>query len=131
MDAEVRKLIQTWIDSALGDLKVAESQAALPDDEAVIHAVCFHSQQAVEKLLKAFLMGHTVDFPKTHNLEKLTALCTHQDSEFASLEVGGLTEYAVEARYPDLMQTATLAQAKQALTTAQRARDFILPRVLQ
>ena len=48
----------------------------LPDDKMVTSAVCFHSQQLVEKSLKAFLVEKSVDFPRTHNLEFLKELFT-------------------------------------------------------
>ena len=37
--------------------------------------ICFHAQQAVEKFLKAFLVFHNIDFPKTHDLDFLLLEC--------------------------------------------------------
>jgi HEPN domain-containing protein len=93
--------LQKWLLRADNDLKVAEHEMAVPQEELVTEAVCFHCQQAVEKYLKAYLVRRSVDFGKTHNLEYLVELCSKQDEEFCTLEVGNLTFYAVEVRYPD------------------------------
>ncbi|MGB9621127.1 MAG: HEPN domain-containing protein, partial [Brevinematia bacterium] len=65
--------------------------------------LCFHCQQTVEKLLKAFLVYHNVDFQKVHTIEYLIRLCSKIDNEFESLYemTKKLTDYAVEVRYPD------------------------------
>jgi HEPN domain-containing protein len=36
--------------------------------EGIYRMVCYHSQQAVEKVLKAMLSEHEIDFARTHNL---------------------------------------------------------------
>ena len=66
-----------------------------------LDTVCFHSQQAAEKMLKAYLTAHSIDFPFLHNLEKLIDLCASRDAGFAEIKglAGGLTPYAVELRY--------------------------------
>ena len=48
-------------------------------------AVLFHSQQAVEKSLKAFLSRHRTPFRKTHNLVELGETCCLLDPSLESL----------------------------------------------
>jgi HEPN domain-containing protein len=64
-----------WLRKAREDLTVARHEMALPDEETVTAAVCFHCQQFVEKVFKAFLVLHGVAFPRTHNIEYLKELC--------------------------------------------------------
>lgn len=59
--------IRKWIIKADNDFKVAEHELAQPDIEMVTDAICFHCQQSVEKLLKAYLASKNIDFGKTHN----------------------------------------------------------------
>ncbi len=59
--------LQRWIVKAGNDLKVAEHEINMGDDECVTEAVCFHCQQVVEKILKAYLIFHKNEFGKTHN----------------------------------------------------------------
>ena len=89
-----------WLLKALDDLKVAEHEMALPANERVTSAVCFHLQQFVEKVFKAFLVAHGRSFPRTHNLSFLKMLCAEIDKDFAALPVDELSIYAVEMRYP-------------------------------
>ncbi len=90
-------LVRGWLRKAESDLTAmrASSQAGALD------AACFHAQQAVEKVLKAYLIFHSVDFPFTHNLSKLVEHCVVIDSSFEEIfpKVEPLTPYAVETRY--------------------------------
>jgi HEPN domain-containing protein len=66
--------------------------------------VGFHSQQAVEKLLKALLSDSNVSFPRSHNLRLLMDLLADAGcpipSSLAELDV--LTSYGTLFRYEDL-----------------------------
>ena len=115
-----------WIVKALEDLKVAEHEMRLEEKEIVTSAVCFHCQQFVEKVLKAFLVAQGVDFPRTHNLEILLKLCSEQDPEFKELDVGNLTYYAVEARYPDEFSEPSIEEAKECFKIAKHIEEFVL-----
>ena len=68
---------------------------------APLETVCFHLQQAAEKLLKAALASRGVDYPFTHDLERLLKLATREFSELASFRgrLSGFSTYAVEMRY--------------------------------
>ncbi|MEM2110131.1 MAG: HEPN domain-containing protein [Candidatus Odinarchaeota archaeon] len=63
----------------------------LPENEAVTSSICFHCQQFVEKMLKAFLTLKKVDFGKTHNIEYLLKLCTQKDGDFEKITLPDLT----------------------------------------
>jgi len=55
-----------WIEKARSDLLNADNNLAarkVPYD-----TVCFHCQQAAEKLLKGFLVARGCEYPITHNL---------------------------------------------------------------
>jgi HEPN domain-containing protein len=64
----------------------------------------FHCQQAAEKLLKAALSLHGVEFVRTHNLRFLMDLLTDAGhplpADFADLDT--LTPYGTLFRYEDL-----------------------------
>ncbi|MCM8809702.1 MAG: HEPN domain-containing protein [Candidatus Omnitrophica bacterium] len=89
---------------------------SMPEEEIVTDTLCFHCQQTVEKFLKAFLINAGIDFGKTHSIEYLIKLCSCVDKEFENLyeKVKGLTDYAVEVRYPDEFYIPTLEEAKEA-----------------
>jgi HEPN domain-containing protein len=121
--------LQKWLLRADNDLKVAEHEMGTPKDELVTEAVCFHCQQAAEKYLKAYLVRRSVDFGKTHNLEYLIELCSKQDEEFRTLEVGNLTFYAVEVRYPDEFYTPGVEEARESIEIAKRVQKFVTKKV--
>lgn len=89
-----------WLRRADRDIQAASGvlklEPPLTDDAA------FHCQQAVEKLLKAFLTWHDQPFRKTHDLGALGHQCVQIVASLEHLlrEAAPLTEYAWNFRYP-------------------------------
>ncbi len=117
--------IKKWLIKALEDFKVAKHELDLPDNEIATGAVCFHCQQFVEKFLKAYLISKKIDFGKIHDLKFLLELCSQQDSDFKKLNVGNLTFYAVEARYPDEFYIPTVDEARVCFRIALNVKGFV------
>ena len=57
---------------AYGDIRAAEACLALVPPE--LQVVCYHAQQAVEKVVKSALMVDRIDYPFVHNLDQLLPL---------------------------------------------------------
>jgi HEPN domain-containing protein len=121
-----RGFVVQWIRSADGDL--AAAKFLLSGGAEFARGAVFHAQQAVEKFLKAVLVWHQVEFPKTHDIGRLTDLLKTVDSGLADRvrEASALTPYAIEARYPSDLSEPTLAEAREALSIATRVRDAVL-----
>jgi len=66
-----------------------------------IDKVYFELQQCGEKLLKSMLSQQSILFPKTHDIERLIALCQENSIELIDdIEcLIELNDYAVEGRY--------------------------------
>lgn len=94
--------VRNWIEKALEDRSAA--QVLERSGEKHWSSALFHCQQCVEKLLKAYLIYHDVDYPKTHDLAVLVRLASSIDSQLAEhiKPVARLTRHAVSSRYPDL-----------------------------
>ncbi len=88
-------------------------------------ASVFHSQQAAEKALKAVLPAVGVQPPKTHIIEHLLMLLRGKEVDVGPvMEASRLTDYAVEARYPDFEDEPSEEEALEALETARRVVDW-------
>ncbi len=120
----MRKDTRLWIKKAEDDLKVAK----LIKDEIPEYSL-FHSQQAVEKLLKAFLIEKNVYDPRTHrthNLNFLVDECIKIDKDFKSLLDLDLIIFAkaIEVRYPT-DYTVSEDEATEAIKVAEKVKEFI------
>ena len=121
----MKGLTAEWMAKAEEDYSVATGlmrRRKVPAD-----SICFHSQQAAEKFLKAVLQECGIHFGKTHDLEGLLQLCMAVFPQLTLL-VGDaklLNDYAVRYRYPGI--DATKKQAKLAVTAAGRVRRTVLP----
>ncbi len=112
-------VVREWIDKAEGDLTTAirENRARRNPN---YDAVCFHSQQCIEKDMKAILQMHNVNFHKTHDLNVLLNECLVYYPLWESYRnaLKMLTQYATVFRYPG--ESATREQAKKAVTMAKQ-----------
>ena len=91
--------VQSWLDIAQDDLKSAQ---LLLKGKQLLNAAYF-CQQAVEKSFKACIQAKGEYPPKSHNLLVLAeeaGLSDSVDAEGQKL-LATLTEFAIEARYPD------------------------------
>lgn len=75
-----RDIIKRWIQKAESDLKTA--RILMEFEGSPTESICFHSQQAVEKLLKAYLT-----FTDTRD-----GLCITQDHSVKIRENSGLSD---------------------------------------
>ena len=67
-----------WILKAEQDYQTSETMARKRKDP-VPDIVGFHSQQCIEKYLKAYLVSSKIDFPKTHDLIELLEIAIIKD----------------------------------------------------
>lgn len=126
---EMDEYVKRWLIKANNDLKVAENEMGLSPDDIVTEAVCFHCEQAVEKFLKTYLITRKIEFKKTHNLEFLLELCIKEDAEFEKINVGNLSFYAVEVRYPDEFYLPTIDEAKECIEIPREVKQFVLKKI--
>jgi HEPN domain-containing protein len=100
MTKDQNEYLKNWLLLANEDIAVIKNLFK-SEPELYARAISFHAQQAVEKFLKAFLVFHNIDFPKTHDLEFLLLECQRIDSSGFDLDFGSLTDFGVSVRYPD------------------------------
>jgi HEPN domain-containing protein len=121
------KTIRNWVFLANGDLKTAEDE--LKTENAITNTVCFHTQQCIEKYLKAYLSLVGQPFGKTHDIAELIELCKQYDNDFDQLyqlKANKLTRYAVEVRYPDDFYIPSMDEAKESIEIAENVKKFVL-----
>lgn len=70
--------LREWLRIAGDDLRVA--RLAIPNGP--LEPGCFHCQQTIEKLLKAWLISRDCRPPFTHDLTWLFDLCAEQKAPF-------------------------------------------------
>ena len=114
-----------WLRFSAEDLDVA--QQLLADRSSAPRYVCWLSQQAAEKALKAALELEANDYPYTHDLNALRNLLPHSWS--VRVDHPDLTElsgWAVEARYPGEWLEPSDADASRAEFEARAVRDSVV-----
>jgi HEPN domain-containing protein len=114
-DELLRKEAAKWLRQAAKDRNAAQVLVGPEPSRSV-----FHSQQAAEKAVKAFLTFHQIPFRKTHDLADLGSQCVTVDPSLERIlrEVADLTDYASAFRYPDAPYEPDSDEAAAALATA-------------
>lgn len=121
----VRGLVLQWLEKADADFDAAEQLCAQRGRFREI--VAFHCQQAAEKYLKALLVRHQIEFPKTHDIAKLLErLATVNASNAESLrDAEVLTPFGVDVRYPSDAPEVLAGGETRAIEIARQVRDAV------
>lgn len=124
MSAEI-EIGRQWVTKANNDLLNADNN--LRAEEIPFDTVCFHCQQAAEKLLKAYLTAKGCRPPFTHDLLLLLEQVLPLDPDAESLreDLASLTPFAVEVRYPDEGPMPSEGDAKEARDSAERVLTWL------
>ena len=88
-----------WLGFARQDLRVAE----LAMGDGLYNQVCFHSEQCVEKVLKAWLADQGQKIPPTHRMADLLSLIPIDIVAGLSEEIILLDRFYIPTRYPDAL----------------------------
>lgn len=118
------KLVQEWVQKGENDLRNAE---VLLREGGTIDAVCFHSQQAVEKYLKALLAFHRLPVRKIHSLVVLTKQIATKEPCLLDFMEGykTLEAYYIESRYPPDTRVYEQKEGEEAYHLAREIIDSI------
>lgn len=107
-----------WLEYARSDLAAARALWDNPDHYP--RQVCYLAQQSAEKALKAALIKQQVEFPFSHDLDRLRNLLPDVwRVKTAFPDLAEMTIWAIEARYPADMPEVLPADAIKAITTAE------------
>jgi HEPN domain-containing protein len=115
---------QRWMAYAKSDLDAA--YLLLEKGEFFPRQICFMSQQAGEKALKAVLVYLGIQFPKIHDLDRLRELIPQGwqvKEKFPQLY--DLSVWSVEARYPGHTPDVTEEEARETLQLAEAVFEAV------
>lgn len=120
----MKEITREWINKAEKDFKVALRE--IRSEDPIYDAVCFHSQQCVEKYLKAILQENEIYIEKTHDLWKIAKDCIPFLKEIQDYKdrLINLSEYAVEIRYPG-SEDITIEESMDCFETCKKIREVV------
>ena len=110
---------RAWIMRAYSNLNLAEKGRS---KDVMLEDLCFNTQQAAEKALKAICLFKGLDFPKTHSIVRLLDIIESSGvvipETVKSADV--LTQYAVQTRYPGPVEEITIEEYQESLVLASK-----------
>jgi HEPN domain-containing protein len=83
------------------------------DAEVTDDMIGFHAQQAVEKLIKAVLANRDIEYPRTHDIDRLVDLLEAHNVPLPpqARRLDELTPWATQLRYEELLDLEELDRA--------------------
>lgn len=122
MDSQTRVLLK----------KSADDEKTLSVAQVSDLIAAFHAQQAVEKLLKALLAELGIDYPKTHDLNRLRDQLESVGEQLPAtvLNFAEFTPFATVWRYDEPPAEVVLDRVK-AIETVRIMREFVHRRVVE
>ncbi len=115
----MRIATKEWLKSASYDLLTVKR---IINDELLTHIVAFHSQQAIEKSLKALMEECEIDIPKIHHLVKLNYIVRDKFLIENTEILKRLDELYIDARYPS--ELGLLPEGKPSIEDAREFYEF-------
>ncbi len=120
------KTLKEWMEFARMDFLAAKHlyEHMYPKP---LEIICYHCQQAIEKLLKGVLISRGVTIEKTHDLGLLAEMLqeyTEVDEKYLEI-CDDLTPYGVKIRYPQELFIEEY-HVKKALEETQELYDWLL-----
>ena len=121
---------QRWFQEAEADLTVVRTLRVAGHHAAA----CFHSQQAAEKAVKAFLYAQGARVVLGHSVRELARQCEKHDPAFAEVadDTALLDQFYITTRYPNGLpapaipsQSFISAQAQAAQEAAERVINLV------
>jgi len=73
MKEDHHQIVRAWLSKAEKDLITVDHEFSF--DEPVYETICFHCQQAVEKILKGYLIFLGIGYWKIHEIGELISIC--------------------------------------------------------
>jgi HEPN domain-containing protein len=124
-DVALRDLVLQWLEKAAADFDAAEQ---LCTQHRFREITAFHCQQAAEKYLKALLVRHQIEFPKTHDIAKLLDRVAAVNASIAESlrDADVLTPFGVEVRYPSEAPEVLPGGETEAIGIARRVKDAVM-----
>jgi len=111
-----------WMRFAEGHLAFARSQS----EEKILELLCFHTQQAAEKAIKAVLVHFNIQVPRTHSIENVIDKAAQRINIPAHVhEAANLTPYANATRYPGNYEPRTNADLMHAINKAEKVVAWV------
>ena len=129
MDDPKAEVVRIWIKKADHDLQnIANNLSAsdIPTD-----TLCFHAQQAIEKIFKGLMVAHGLSISKTHDLSKLLNDISQIAPDLLAYqsELEEISEYSVSARYPDALYEPSIEETLRAYETAKEIKSLVLKKL--
>jgi HEPN domain-containing protein len=119
------KKAKEWLALAEEDMNMAKSIYSDVKNPSY-RLIAFLAQQCAEKYLKGYLIFKNIDFPYSHNIEKLLRLCDGLAKNSSELNSSFLlTKFAITTRFPGLNKTVTKKEAENAIKIAEKVRDTV------
>ena len=123
----MKRETEEWIKIAEEDFQSAEYLF----ERSLFRMVCYHAQQVVEKILKAVLTEHEIEFSRTHNiLDLYNAAKEIGHKAFLADEEAIFLNSIYRARYPAALGLLPIGEptkedADRALNIAQKMREWL------
>lgn len=114
-----------WYNKAKTDLRGAQ---ILFEAEADNSLVAFHCQQAIEKMLKGFVLKNTKELLEGHSLVFLIRRCARIDEEMRKFtkDCAFVNQFYIETRYPaDIPDEVDAYEVAECLQTAIEVLGYI------
>jgi len=128
MNDTEKEFINQWLVKANEDARAANE--LFENENPLCGVICFHCQQAIEKILKAYLLYQGNELTKTHNIDFLLGEAKKYDDAFLGIDLLDLNQYAVKVRYPDDFNIPSVSETKVFISITQAVKELTEAKII-
>jgi len=122
---ELIEVVRGWVLKAEEDYSVVLHESKR-GNETPYSVVCFHVQQAIEKYMKGLLVYRSIEFAKSHDLALIySKIPLDLGIQADNTSLNRATIFAVEPRYPEMIEQFGVVDAKWGVDFMERLRKEI------
>jgi HEPN domain-containing protein len=116
-------IYEEWLLKAQRDLDTAKVLLENNYNDTAI----YHTQQCAEKALKGYCVYRLQPLIRTHDLDRILAICTHLDGTFLHLDIlaTSLNGLDVRFRYPDIEFEPDATEVGDAINWTEQILNFV------
>ena len=119
-----KDLIDEWLKKSEHDIGTAK--VTFKNMPEYSDTICFHCQQAVEKVLKAYCLNLGIQIIQTHDLafllDKISEKENVDEDIYQICEI--INDYSVEVRYPGDSAEPEKQEVEEAINIAEKAINY-------
>ena len=121
--------IKNQIKKAISEIKIAEYELNRPNEDVVTVSVCLSARQAMNSLLRLFLLSKSINHNEGKSLQDLLAQCKKIDGQFDTIDISNVLCNSLNHHECENKYCLTTESVTNCLSSANKVKALVLQKL--